>query len=83
MVKILSSYCIRYTYEYIPHRDLWLNRLYFNISSSNKKQCLTIDTRDVKDLGPARSRTQADNNMEQISIINETKKAKRLIVSWP
>ena len=41
--KILSSYCSRYTYEYIPHRDLWLNRMYFYISSSNKKQCLTID----------------------------------------
>ena len=48
--KILSSYCSRYTYEYIPHRDLWLSRLYFNISSSNKKQCLTIDTRDVNNL---------------------------------
>ena len=76
VVKILSSYCIRYTYEYIPHRDLWLNRLYFNISSSNKKQCLTIDTRDVKDLGPARSRTQADNNMEQIFYYKRNKKGK-------
>ena len=36
-VKILSSYCSRYTYEYTSHRDLWLNRLYFNISNSNKK----------------------------------------------
>ena len=22
VIKIFSSYCIRYTYEYIPHRDL-------------------------------------------------------------
>ena len=25
VVKMLSSYCNRYTYKYIPHRDLWLN----------------------------------------------------------
>ena len=70
VVKILSSYCSRYTYEYIPHRDLWINRLYFNISGSNKKQCLTIDIRDVNDLGPSRFRTQADNNQEQICFYN-------------
>ena len=33
VVKILPSYCSRYTYEYILHRDLWLNRLYFEISN--------------------------------------------------
>ena len=76
VVKILSSYCSRYTYEYMPHRDLWLSRLYFNISGSNKKQCLTIDTRDVNDLGPARFRTQADNNKEQICYYNRNKKDK-------
>ena len=38
-IKILSFYCNRYTYEYIPHSDLWLNCLYFEISSSSKKQC--------------------------------------------
>ena len=64
VVTILSSYCSRYTYEYKPYRDLWLNSQYFNISSSNKKQCLTLDTRDVNDLGPARFRTQAYNNNE-------------------
>ena len=37
VIKILSSYCNRYTYEYIPHRDLWLNRLYFEISNSPEK----------------------------------------------
>ena len=76
VVKILSSYCSRHTYEYIPHRDLWLNRLYFNISSSNKKQCLTIDTRGVNDLGPVRFRTQADSNNEQICYYNRNKKDK-------
>ena len=30
MIKTLLSYCNRYTYEYIPHRDFWLNRFYFD-----------------------------------------------------
>ena len=34
VAKILSSYCSRYAYEYIPHRDLWISRLYFEISNS-------------------------------------------------
>ena len=37
VIKILSSYCNRYTYEYIPHRDLWLKRLYIEISNSPEK----------------------------------------------
>ena len=76
VVKVLCSYCSRYTYEYIPHRGLWINRLYFNISSSNKKQYLTIDIRDINDLGPSRFRIQADNNQEQICYYNRNKKGK-------
>ena len=76
VIKILTSYCSRYTYEYIPLRDLCLSRLYFDISSSNKKQCLTVDIRDVSDLGPARFRTQVDNKKEQIFYYNRNKKDK-------
>ena len=38
VAKILSSYCHRYIYEYIPHRDLWIDRLYFKISNSTEKE---------------------------------------------
>ena len=72
MTKILSCHCNRY----IPHRDLWINRLYFDISNSNKKQCLTIDARDANSLGPVKFRTQADNNKEQICYYNRNKKNK-------
>ena len=48
----------------LPCRDLWINRLYFNISNSSKKQCLTIDTRDVNELGLAKFRKEADNNSQ-------------------
>ena len=66
VVKILSPYCNRYTYEYIPHRDLWLNRLYFEISNSLEKKCVTIDMRHVNSLGPLKFRAGAKNDKEQI-----------------
>ena len=62
IVKILSSFCSRYKYNHIPCRELWINQLYFDISNSSKKQCLTIDTREAYDLGSAKFRIQADNN---------------------
>ena len=65
VVKILSSYYNRYTYEYMPHRDLWLNRLYFEISKSSEIKCLTIDIRDVNNLGQSKFRTVAENDKEQ------------------
>ena len=76
VVKILSSYYGRNTHEHIPQRDLLFNKLYFNKSSSNKKQCLTIDTRNLNGLGPARFKTGADNNKEQACYYNRDKKDK-------
>ena len=71
---ILFSYCSKYKYNYVPKRDYWINRLYFDISNSTNKQCLTIDTRDINDLGPAKVRTEADNNKEQICYYKRNKK---------
>ena len=76
IVKILSSFCSRDRYNYIPNRDLWINRLCFDISNSTNKKCLTIDTRDVNDLGPAKFKTQADNNREQICYYNRNERNK-------
>ena len=61
VVRILSSFGNRYKNTYITHITIWINRLYFNISNSKQKQCLSIDTRDVNDLGPGQFRTQADS----------------------
>ena len=63
-------------YDYIPCRDLWINHLCFNISDSSKKQCLTIDTGDVNELGPAKFRTQVDDNSQQICYYNRNKRDK-------
>ena len=76
ILKILSSFCSRYKYNFIPCRDLWIERLYFNISNSSKKQYLTIDTRDVNELGPAKFRTQADKNSHQICYYNRNERDK-------
>ena len=54
IISILSSFASRYKHTYIPRRDVWINRLYLEISNSSQKQCLTRDTRDVNDLGPAK-----------------------------
>ena len=74
VIKILSSYCSRYTYEYIPRRELWLTRSYFEISNSNKKQCLAIDMKHVNDLGPAKFRTGGENDKEQVYYYSYNKK---------
>ena len=47
---------------------------YFDISNSTQKQCLTNDTKDINDLRPAKFRTQADNNSEQIHYYSRNKR---------
>ena len=74
LVKILSSCCNRYTYEYILHRELWLNRRYFEISNSPEKKCLTIDMTHVNSLGPSKFSTSAKNDKKQIFYCNYSKK---------
>ena len=76
VAKILSSYCHRYIYEYIPHRELWINRLYFKISNSTEKEWLTIDTCDVNNLEPSKFRTDAENGHQQICYFNRNKEDK-------
>ena len=76
VAKILSSYCHRYIYEYIPHRDLWINRLYFKIWNSTEKEWLTIDTCDVNNLEPSKFRTGAENGHQQICYFNRNKEDK-------
>ena len=73
ILKILSLFANRYKNSYIPSQNVWLSRLYFNISPSKEKQCLTIDTRPINDLGPGKFRTSADNGQEQICYYNRSK----------
>ena len=43
MSKILTNNCDRETIKYIPKRELWINGLYFEITSKKNYSCLTID----------------------------------------
>ena len=67
--KILMTNCKQYTYDYILTRELWLNRPYFEISSSNKKECLTIDCRNFNSLGPSKFRTNAESGTRKILLL--------------
>ena len=61
IAKTLSTFASRYKNNYVPTRNIWINRLYFDISHSRQKQCLTVNTRDVNELGPGKFRTRADS----------------------
>ena len=83
IVRILSSFASRYKHTYIPNRNIWINRLYFEISNSRQKPCLTTDTRDVNDLGPGKFRTQADAAiLNKFVITTEIRKILVLILFW-
>ena len=43
MPKILTNNCDRETLKYIPKRELWIKRLYFEIANRKDNSCLTID----------------------------------------
>ena len=57
----------------MSNQQIWLNRLYFHISNSKEKKCLTIDTQEVKDLGPGKFRTSAEDGHEQTCYFNKQK----------
>ena len=57
----------------MPSRNIWINRLCFDISNSKRKQCLKIDTRDINALGPGKFRTQAESGAQQICYYNRNK----------
>ena len=73
ITRTLSSFAKRYKNTCISTRNVWINKLYFEISNSREKQCLTGDTRDGNDLGLGKFRTQADNGMQQICYYNRNK----------
>ena len=58
--------------KHVPTNQIWLNRLYFQISNSQEKNCLTIDTRDSNEFGPGKFRTRANNAEEQYCYFNRT-----------
>ena len=73
ILRTLSLFANTYKNSYVPSRSIWLSKLYFDKSASKQKQCLTVDTRTIKDLGPGKFRTQTDNGIKQICYYNRNK----------
>ena len=73
LVRILSIFAGNYKNTYISNGNIWINRLYFEISNSQQKQWLTVDTRDVNKLGSGKFRTQADSGTQQICYYDRNK----------
>ena len=70
ILRTVSLFANKYKNNYVLTRNVWLSRLYFNVSNSKQKQCLTTDTRDINDLGPGKFRRQAGNGTQQICYYN-------------
>ena len=66
ILKTLSLFASRQRNTYVPNKNVWLNKLYFEISNSKEKKCLTIDNRDFNDFGPGKFRMSADNGEEHV-----------------
>ena len=75
ILKTLSLFASRQKQNYIPNHQIWLNKLYFQISNSKEENCFTTDTRDINELGPGKFRTSADNGESRLAILTKTKVA--------
>ena len=73
ILKTFSLFANQQKNTYLPNQQVWLNKLYFQISNSKEKKCLTIGTRDVIELGPGKLRTSTDNGDIQNCYFNRTK----------
>ena len=73
ILKTLSLFESRQKNTYLPNQQVWLNKLYFQISNSKEKKRLTIDMREVNELGPGKFRTSADDGEEQTCYFNRNK----------
>ena len=69
--KLLSNNCDRETLKYIPKRELWINKLYFEIANRKDYSCLTID---YGKSGPSKYRTEANNKVQQTCFCSQKKK---------
>ena len=71
ILKTLSLFANQQKNTYLPNRQVWLNKLYYEISNSKEKKCLTIDTRDINEFGPGKFRTNAENGEQQTCYFNK------------
>ena len=73
ILKTLGFFASRQKNGYVSNPQIWLNRLYFKVSNSKEKNCLTIDTRDINKIGPRKFSTFAENGEIQTYFYNRNK----------
>ena len=71
ILKTLSLFANQQKNTYLPNQQIWLNKLYYEISNSKEKKCLRVDTRDVNEFGPGKYRTSAEDGEQQICYFNK------------
>ena len=73
ILKTFGFFASRQKNGYVSNPQIWLNRLYFKVSNSKEKNCLTIDTRDINKIGPRKFSTFAENGEIQTYFYNRNK----------
>ena len=68
--RILDGSCVRKSSKYIPHSQLWINRLFIELANKSQKVCLTLDCSNTNKDGPGRFRSSADNLDKQVCYFN-------------
>ena len=71
ILKTLFLFANRQKNTYLPNQQIWLNKLYYEISNSKEKKCLTIDTRDVNEFGSGKFRTSAEDGEQKTCYFNK------------
>ena len=72
ILKTLSLFANRQRNTYLHNRQIWLNKLYFEISNSKEKKCLTKDTRDINEFGPGKFRKSAEDGEQETCQFNKS-----------
>ena len=71
ILKTLSLFVNQQKNTYLPNRQIWLNKLYYEISNSKGKKCLTIDTGVINEFGPGKFRTSSEDGEQQTCYFNK------------
>ena len=76
MSKILTDKVIRSQTKYIPLRNIWIHRLFVDLSNEDKRHCLTINSDVTNSNGSGQFRMQASNPEKQVCYFGERKNDK-------
>ena len=74
--KGLPSHCNRKTFDCVPSRDLWFNRVYFEIPDSRDNIFLMIDYQNFDSSVPSKYKLGAQNAQKQFLLFYSNEKSK-------